>query len=54
MTPFGMSGPVQVSVIVVSVGSAVNPVDGEEAVERAHTYNSICLQVRREKSHSNK
>ena len=32
MTPFGMSGSVQVSVIVVSVGSAVNPVDGEEAV----------------------
>ncbi len=32
MTPFGMSGSVQVSVIVVSVGSAVNPVDWEEAV----------------------
>ena len=32
MTPFGMSGSVQVSVIVVSVDSALNPVDGEEAV----------------------
>ena len=32
MTPFGVSGSVQVSVIVVSVGSAVNPVGGEEAV----------------------
>ena len=34
MTPFGVSGSVQVSVIVVSVGSAVNPVGGEEAVGR--------------------
>ncbi len=32
MTPFGVSGSVQVSVIVVSVGSAVKPVGGEEAV----------------------
>ncbi len=37
MTPFGMSGSVQVSVIVVSVGSAVNPVGGEEAIEREIT-----------------
>ncbi len=54
MTPFSMSGSVQVSVICVSVGSAVNAVGGEEAVERAHTYNSIMFTGPTRKNYSNK
>ncbi len=49
ITAVHFHGPVQVSVIFVSVGSAVNPVGGEEAVEREQLlryYNSICLRVR--------
>ncbi len=44
MTPFGMSGSVQVSVIIVSVGSAVNPVDGEEAVY-LEEHNSLLFSL---------